>query len=190
VEKTNIGSQIFIYPMAVAIVGVMVEEKPNFMTLAWLTRVNVDPPLLGIAINKTHYTASGIRQRKAFSINFPSEGMIEKTDFVGIASGRDTDKSTLFDVFWGETKSAPMIRECPLCLDCRLYGIYDFPKNDLFVGEIVAAYTEERYLTEGKPDIRKMKPVLLTMPDNNYWGVGDWIAGAWSVGKPLVQEKG
>lgn len=182
-EKVNLGSQVFVYPMAVAIVGVMVEERPNFMTLAWLTRVNVDPPLLGVAINKTHYTASGIRQKKSFSINFPSENMVEKTDFVGIISGRNRDKSSLFDVFWGETKTAPMIRECPLCIECRLYAIHEFPTNDLFVGEVTAAYTEERYLTEGNPDVRKMKPLLLTMPDNNYWGVGNRIAGAWNAGK-------
>lgn len=189
-DKTNLGSQVFIYPMPVAIVGVMVGDRPNFMTLAWLSRVNVEPPLIGVAVNKAHHTASGIRQNKCFSVNFPTQEMVEKTDFVGIASGKKVDKSSLFDLFFGELKVAPMIRECPLCLECRLYDIHEFPGNHLFVGEIVASYTEERYLTDGRLDVTKMKPLLLTMPDNSYWGVGDRIAGAWEAGKSLLAKTG
>jgi flavin reductase (DIM6/NTAB) family NADH-FMN oxidoreductase RutF len=176
--------------MPVVIVGVMVEEKANFMTLAWLSRVNLDPPLLGVAINKTHYTAQGIRQSNSFSINFPDQDLLEKTDFVGIASGRKIDKADLFKVFFGKTGATPMISECPLSLECRLYDIHEFPNNDFFIGEIVESYTEERFLTDGKLDITKMKPFLLTMPDNSYWGVGDRLAEAWEAGKPLIKEKG
>lgn len=188
-DKISLGSQIFTYPMPVAIVGVTVEEKPNFMTLAWLSRVNVDPPLIGVAINKAHYTAKGIRQNSSFSVNFPSRDMVDKTDFVGITSGRKFDKTALFNVFFGEIKTAPMIKECPLSIECSLYDIHEFPNNDFFIGEVVASYTEEMYLTNGKPDIAKMKPILLTMPDNNYWGVGDRIAGAWDVGKSLLRQR-
>jgi len=55
----------------------------------------------------------------------------------------------------------------------------------LFIGEIVGAYTEERFLTDGKPDIRKMKPLVLTMPDNQYWTVGEYAGQAWGEGKKL-----
>lgn len=189
-EKTTLGSQVFIYPMPVAIVGVMVEEKPNFMTLAWLSRVNVDPPLIGVAINKTHYTAQGIRQTNSFSVNFPGQELVEKTDFVGIASGKKIDKAKVFNVFFGKMGTTPMIKECPLCLECRLYDVHEFPNNDFFIGEIVESYTEEAFLTDGKPDITKMKPFLLTMPDNSYWSVGERIAGAWEAGKSLLKEKG
>lgn len=188
-DKANLGSQIFIYPMPVAIVGVLVDGKPNFMTLAWLTRVNLDPPLIGIVVNKTHHTAQGIRQTNSFSVNFPGRELVEKTDFVGMASGRNVDKSALFDVFFGKIKTAPLIEQCPLCLECRLYGIHEFPSNDLFIGEIVESYTEERFLTDGKLDVEKMKPFLLTMPDNSYWAVGERVAGAWEAGKALSREK-
>jgi flavin reductase (DIM6/NTAB) family NADH-FMN oxidoreductase RutF len=189
-DKIDLGPQIFMYPMPVAIVGTMVEEKPNFMTVAWLSRVNLDPPLMGVAISKTHFTALGIRQSNSFSVNFPSRDSVEKTDFVGMASGRKIDKASVFELFFGKLKTVPMIRECPLSLECRLYSTCEFPNNDLFVGEVVASYTEERFLTDGKPDITKIRPFLLTMPDNNYWSLGERIAGAWEAGKPLLKDKG
>ena len=38
-------------------------------------------------------------------------------------------------------------------------------------------------LRAGKPDITKMKPFTLTMPDNRYWSVGRCVGKAWSIGK-------
>ena len=66
-----------------------------------------------------------------------------------------------------------MISECPLSLECRLVNTVDNPTNNFYIGEIVASYTEEKYLTDGHPDIKKINPLLLTMPDNRYWGIGE-----------------
>ena len=62
---------------------------------------------------------------------------------------------------------------------------YFKPTNSFFIGEIVASYSEEQFLTNGAPDIKKVKPFLLTMPDNRYWSVGDNIGRAWSDGKSI-----
>ena len=45
--------------------------------------------------------------------------------------------------------------------------------------------TEERFLTDGKPDVKKINPFTLTMPDNHYWRVGETAGRAWSAGKKL-----
>jgi hypothetical protein len=63
----------------------------------------------------------------------------------------------------------------------------NYPTNEFFIGEIVESYTEERYLSDGKPDIKKINPLLLTMPDNRYWTVGDLAGNAWSIGKRLKE---
>jgi hypothetical protein len=41
----------------------------------------------------------------------------------------------------------------------------------------------EQYLTNGLPDISKIKPIIFTMHDNNYWQVGGHLGGAWNIGK-------
>jgi len=184
-KKVNIGTNAFLYPMPVTLVGSLVEGRPNFMAVAWVSRVNSMPPILGAAINQRHHTPQGIQENQSFSVNIPSLELMEKTDYCGLVSGREQDKSDLFEIFYGELKTAPMIQECPLCLECKLLQVVPLPTNSLYLGEIVGAYSEERYLTDGKPDIRKMNPFVLTMPDNRYWKVGDPAGSAWTIGKNL-----
>lgn len=188
-EKVTIGKNVVPYPMPVTLVGANVRERANFLAVAWLSRVNNKPPLVGLALNKAHYTLEGIRENKTFSVNLPGADLVEKTDYCGIVSGREADKSSLFSIFYGELKTAPMIRECPLCVECKLFDIIELPANALVLGEIADAYAEEKYLTGGKLDIRKMNPILLTMPDSTYWGLGEAVAKAWNVGKKLEAKR-
>jgi flavin reductase (DIM6/NTAB) family NADH-FMN oxidoreductase RutF len=182
-EKIKLDKNSFLFPMPMVLVGAVVDGRANFMAVGWVSRVNFDPPMMAVALGKFHYTNTGIHKNKAFSVNIPGIALMEKVDYCGIVSGEKTDKSKIFDIFYGELPAAPMIRECPLSLECRLVNTVDLPTNSLFIGEIVGAYSEKRYLTEGKPDIRKISPFTLTMPDNNYWKIGENAGKAWSVGK-------
>jgi len=185
--KIPVGPHVFLYPMPVVLVGATVGGRPNFMTCAWVTRVNAQPPMIAVALNRVHHTPVGIRENRSFSVNVPSADLLEKTDCYGLVSGRDADKGRLFSVFYGETGTAPLIGECPLSLECRLVEVHEYPTNALFTGEILAAFSEERFLSDGKPDIRLINPITLTMPDNRYWAVGQNLGRAWSDGQELAR---
>lgn len=187
-EKTNLGKNSFIYPMPVTLLGTGHREKTNFMALGWLSRANGNPPLLVAGVNKAHLTTQLVKENKAFSINYPAEDMIKEVDYCGLVSGRKEDKSQLFTVEYGELENAPLIEECPLCLECKLVDVYEMPTHNLFVGEIVASYADERILTDGKPDMGKLNPLLLTMPDNHYWTVKEKVGKAWNVGRGLKKD--
>jgi flavin reductase (DIM6/NTAB) family NADH-FMN oxidoreductase RutF len=183
--KISAGRNVFMYPMPVTLLGTLVDGKPDFMALGWVTRVNANPPTIGCGVGRHHHSVRGIEENQTFSINFPSVGMMEKTDYCGLVSGQDADKAAIFDVYYGELKTAPMISECPLSIECQLQSTVENPTNNFYIGEIIASYTEEKYLTDGIPDIKKINPLLLTMPDNRYWRVGDCAGDAWSIGKTL-----
>lgn len=184
-NKISVEANTYVYPNPVTLVGAEVEGRVNFMALGWVSRVNAKPPLVGIGVNRLHFTAKGIRETKTFSINYPSADMIEVADYCGVVSGKKVDKSDILDFFYGYLKTAPMIKQATLCMECKLIDTVELPTNYFFIGEIVASYTEEQYLTDGKPDIKKMNPLLLTMPDNRYWTIGDYVGKAWSIGKNL-----
>lgn len=187
-DKIDIGNNGFVYPMPIALLGTNIEDKANFMALGWVMRASMNPPLLTVSVNKNHLTNKAIRENKTFSVNFPSVDLLDVTDYCGLVSGKRTDKSDLFEIYYGNLKSAPMIKECPLSLECKLDDIYEMPTSTLFIGEIVSTYTEERYLTDDKPDIKKINPAVLTMPDNNYWSIGENIAKAWGIGKNFKKD--
>ena len=189
-EKTALGANIFLYPMPVTLLGTIVQGRVNFMTLGWVTRVNASPPMLAVAVNKSHATPEGIREQGTFSVNIPHAGLKERVDYCGLFSGVSTDKSGIFEIFYGKTGTAPLIAECPLCIECRLSGSVELETNTLFIGEIVESFSEERYLTGGHPDITKMDPLLLTMPDNGFWRVGERAGTAWSDGRNYIAREG
>jgi len=186
-EKQQIGNNFFI-PMPVVLVGTQVKGKANFMTVGWCARANANPPMILCGIGNHHYTPKGIMETKTFSVNIPSSGLLEKTDYCGLVSGDTADKSQVFDVFYGSLKTAPMIKECPVSLECRLVQTVPLPTNSLYIGEIAGAYADGRVIKDNKPDFSAIDPLFLTMPDNRYWTLGKYAGDAWSAGKKLVQQ--
>lgn len=183
--KTNISDNIFAFvPITTqTILGSHVQGKANFMALGWVTRCNFKPPMVAISVNESNQTSAGILDNGEFSINVPSRDMVAITDYTGLVSAKKIDKSRLFNIFYGELKTAPLIEECPMNVECRVVEKVQLPTNHLFVGEVVGVYVEESLLTDGHPDPEKIKPFVLSMPDNRFWGLGDCVGRAWHEGK-------
>ncbi len=179
--KISLGAKNGLYPMPTTIVGAMVNGKPNYIAIAHVGIM--DHGNISLGMNKAHYTNAGIKANKTFSVNIPSVDMIKETDYCGLASGKNTDKSQVFEAFYGSLKTAPMIQKCPLNMECRLVQTVDFPHHDVFIGEIVETYCDETILTNSTIDLTKLRPFLFTMWDSGYWEVGKKIAKAWSIGK-------
>ncbi len=184
-EKRTIKKDLFCLPWTLTILGTHYEGRVNFMALDWLTRVNYQPPMLGICVNKVHASNAAIRDTGEFSVNIPSTDMVEITDYTGLVSGKRVDKSGLFDVFYGELMAAPMIKTCPLSMECKVVQAVELPTNTFFVGEIINIYSEDQFLTDGEPDVKKINPFVLTMLYNRFWSIGECIGKAWNAGKAI-----
>ncbi len=134
-SKVEIGSDRIYYPMPCSLVGANVAGKANYLTVAWFSMVNPEPAYLAVAMNKAHYTNSGIKANGTFSVNIPSSDMAEKTDYCGMVSGRKFDKAAIFETFYGKLETAPMIKEFPFNVECRLVQTVDLPAEELFSGK-------------------------------------------------------
>jgi flavin reductase (DIM6/NTAB) family NADH-FMN oxidoreductase RutF len=181
---------LFCLPWTQTILGTHLEGRVNYMALDWLTRVNFKPAMLGICVNKGNASHGALVETGEFSINIPSADMVSITDYTGLVSGKRTDKSGLFEVFYGDLAAAPMIQECPLNIECRVTQNVDLPTNSFFIAEIVNIFCDENFMTASKPDVAKIKPFLLTMPDNRFWAIGDCIGKAWHEGKGFRSNEG
>ncbi|MDD2851922.1 MAG: flavin reductase family protein [Desulfuromonadaceae bacterium] len=182
--KIMIGNQNVLYPTPVTIVGALVNGKANFLNVAHVGILNAGAPhLISLSMYKGHYTNIGIREQKTFSVNILSQDQMVEMDYVGMVSGGNTDKSDVFETFYGAIKTAPIIRNCPLSMECRLVDIYELKTHEVFIGEVVATYADEAVLTDGNVDMAKVKPLLFDMNSMQYWSLGQAVGKCWNVGK-------
>ncbi len=182
-KKIKTGWKLPPLCLPVALLGANVSGKPNFFTIAWFNMLQENPPLIAASMGKTYHTRQGIRENNTFSLNIPSTHMARIVDYCGLHSGKEVDKSRLFDVFYGELKTAPMVSECGLNIECRLVDSKKLDTMDLIIGKIVQVYCEEKYLSDNKPDYKKIDPLLFFMPEGPYLEAGNFVAKAFDVGK-------
>jgi len=181
--KKEIKRGCHLYPMPIVIVGAQKDGRANFMTAAFCGMFNIKPPIVGLGLNKAHFTMAGINENSTFSINLPSTSMVKVTDYCGLVSGHKHDKSGLFKVFYGKLGNAPMVEDCPLTMECKLLHNLDFGTDGAIFGEIVASYCDDEYMNGVLPDIEKLDPIIFSMSDNSYWNMGKRIGQAWNIGK-------
>jgi flavin reductase (DIM6/NTAB) family NADH-FMN oxidoreductase RutF len=186
--KKRLGRRMPSLTLPVCILGSNYEGKANFCTVAWFTMIDDEPPTIGLLLGKKRRTVDGIKQNRTFSVNLPSTKLAAKTDFVGLYSGYNEDKSEVFRVSYGELGNAPLVDECPMSLECKLKDIIEFEGTDLLVGEVVEVHVDEDCMTNGKPDIDKIDPLLYSMPGGPYVGKGEKVADAFKIGRTLKRK--
>ena len=172
--------------MPTTLVGALVNGKPNYLAIAHVGIMELSSVSLGM--NKSHYTNQGIKENKTFSINIPSARLVKETDYCGLTSGKNENKAELFTTFYGALKTAPMIEQCSINMECELIKTVDFPNHDIFIGRITETYCDDNVLTEGTVDFAKVQPILFVMNDQSYWRIGDKLAKAWTTGKELTNR--
>jgi len=186
-KQVKIDNNVFI-PMPVILVGSLLRDKANFMAAGWVSRVNANPPWIGVGINRSHATPDAVIANEGFSVCFPRRADIVKTDYCGMVSGAKVDKSPLFNVFYGGIKTAPLIAEASLNLACTLVETVSGPSNFFFIGEIKEAYAAEPCLEGGRISPTKADYLILTMPDNTYWSLGEEAGRAWEASRELMKK--
>ena len=134
--KKELGAKNYLYPLPTTIVGAMVNGKPNYITIAHVGIMDMTSVSLGM--NKSHYINAGIKFNGTFSVNIPSVKRVKEADYCGLFSGKIKDKTTLFKTFYGKLKTAPMIEECTVNMECALIKTVDFPNHDVFIGTVFA----------------------------------------------------
>ena len=187
-NKIRKGPQTWLYPMPALLIGATVKGRPNFMTAAWGNIANAEPPMVCVAVRRSRYTRGGIEVGDGFSVNVPSTSQAREVDFCGIESGSKVDKVERcgFTVFYGENKSAPLIEECPVNLECVVQHIVELGTHSLVIADITETHISEDCMSGDTVDVTKVDPlVYVTSPARTYAHVGEAVGEAFSVGLSL-----
>lgn len=184
--KKSIGAKTFALPSPVWVVGTYGEDDdPNIMTAAWGGICCSDPPCVTVSLQKPRATYENIMKRKAFTISIPSSHQVAEADYVGIVSGKDTNKFAMtgLTAVKSERVDAPFVGEFPLILECRLFQTVDLGMHTQFIGEIIDVKADYDVLDEkGVPALEKVSPFVFSASDREYYEIGSQIGKAFSIG--------
>jgi flavin reductase (DIM6/NTAB) family NADH-FMN oxidoreductase RutF len=187
--KKSLGAKTIAYPTPVFAVGTYdADGKPNIMTAAWAGICSSKPASISVALRSATYSHGSIFERKAFTISIPSEQYAKETDYIGIASGKNTDKfeTAKLTAVKSDLVDAPYVKEFPVILECKLLHVLDLGLHTQFIGEILDVKADESVLAEnGFPDIKKVNPLIFAPGSRTYYGIGEFVGKAFSIGKEI-----
>ena len=158
------NSKYLLHPMNATLITTKTPDgQNNVATVAWITPVSVNPPLLTMSLRKDRFTYKIIQDTGEFVVNIPTFDMAEKVLKAGRMTGKNIDKFAELPLTPRKAKlvKPPLIEECVAHLECTLWKTFEAGDHDLIVGEIVAASVMEGYFTHTW-DITKYRPVQHT----------------------------
>ena len=191
--KRSLGPLPLLYPEPVLLVGTYDRDgKANVMAAAWGGICSSEPLSLMVAVRPERWTHDALLERKAFTVSIASESITAAADFMGIASGRRYDKFAMagLTAVKAEKVDAPYVGECPVVLECALSQTVKLGVHTMMIGEILDVKADEDCLdpTGKHPDIAKVAPLIYDSGARAYYGIGKFVAPAFSVGKALLKD--
>ena len=167
-----------LFPLPVMLISCADKKgSKNLITLAWVSKVCAEPPMLAIAVRSSRYSYQMIKETGEFVVNVPTEPIMRQVDFCGNKSGKDMDKfkETGLTPESASKVKAPIVKECPANFECKVRQSVHLGSHDLFVGEVVAVTIDKSILdAQGKIDYAKAKPIVYAAP--GYWSLAKQIA--------------
>ena len=190
--KISLPPQAFMFIRPILLAGTNVGIKPNFMAVGSGMVLSSDPPMVEVPIRFRQLTLSGVLENRTFSINLPSVDNVKELDYCGMVSGRDTDKveDCGFTVFYGKLGTAPMIEQFPVNLECRLLHMLSSNIHAIVIGQIEATYVSEEYMTDGKPDAKKINPLVWFAERGEYLALGQTVGKSRGTGNEIKRIVG
>lgn len=185
--KKSIGAKSIIYPTPVFIVGTYDKEgRPNIMTAAWGGICCSSPPCISVSLRKATYTYNNLMEQKAFTVSIPSVNYVKEADYAGIYSRHDEDKfaSTGLTPVKSDLVNAPYVSEFPFILECKVIHVIEIGLHTQFIGEVLDIKVDEDCMGEkGLLDIDKIKPFLFAPDRKRYYGIGEFLGHAFTIGR-------
>lgn len=163
----------FVYPVPAVLVSCGDDSVSNVLTVAWTGTICTDPAMTYISVRKERYSYDIIKRTGEFVINLTNEDLAYATDFAGVKSGKNIDKFKELNLtkIKASKISAPMIKESPVNIECKVKEIKELGSHYMFLAEVVAINVDPKYIDEnGKFDMEKCK--LMAYSHGEYFSLG------------------
>lgn len=173
-EKISIKPSLLLAPVPAVLISLSGSDKTsNILTVAWAGIVCSNPPVVSISVRPTRYSYKMLTETGEFVINIPTSLQVKQLDYCGVVSGSEVDKfeACSFTKVVGSKVKAPMIKECPINLECKVFDKKELGSHTMFLAEIVDVHVAASLMTEtGRLALEKAK--LTCYVHGHYYSVG------------------
>ncbi|WP_368191561.1 flavin reductase family protein [Blautia sp. 1033sp1_1033st1_G9_1033SCRN_220408] len=181
-----------LYPLPAVMVSVTDGQgNDNIITVAWTGTICTNPPMVYISVRPSRYSYEMLKKTGEFVINLTTEELAFATDYCGVRSGRDVDKFKEAHLTKEPAQfvKAPMIKESPVSIECRVTEVRELGSHHMFLAEVLAVHAQQEYIDKNnKFQLNKAKPIVYS--HGEYLGTGKSLGTfGYSVKKRKKQEK-
>lgn len=166
-----------VYPLPAVMVSVRdLKGKDNIITVAWTGTICTNPPMAYISVRPERYSYDMLKESGSFVINLTTRDLVWATDYCGVTSGRDVDKFEKCHLTKEEATQidAPMIKESPVNIECKVRKIEELGSHHLFLADVVAVHADEAYMDEtGRFMLEKANPIAYS--HGKYYELGEQL---------------
>lgn len=163
-----------LYPLPAVMVSVTDGKgQDDIITVAWTGTICTNPPMVYISVRPSRFSHHMLMETGEFVINLTTEKLTRATDYCGVRSGRDVDKfkETGLTREKAEFVKAPMIKESPVSIECRVTEVKKLGSHDMFLAEVLAVHADEEYMDENNRfDLNRARPMVYS--HGEYLGIG------------------
>lgn len=190
-SKISWNPATLLSPVPVVLVSCGTPDKPNAITVAWTGIVNSHPAMTYVSLRSERHSHKLISESQEFVINLVTRDLVRRTDQCGVYSGKNCDKFKKFNLTAEEAfnVSAPLIKESPISIECKVEKIIPLGTHDMFLAKIVSVDVDESLINEnGKLMLNKAK--LVAYSHGDYLELGKKIGSfGYSVKKKHNKDK-
>jgi flavin reductase (DIM6/NTAB) family NADH-FMN oxidoreductase RutF len=179
------GTMIYPLPAILVSCGNTVEDY-NLLTVSWVGTICSNPPMCYISVRCERHSYPIIKKNGEFVLNLTTEEMAYATDWCGVRSGKDYNKFTEMKLTPAKATSveAPIVKESPLNIECRVKEIMALGSHDMFIADVVAIQADEKFIDAKTGQFDMKAAHLIAYSHGHYYKLGEEIGKfGWSVQK-------
>ncbi len=180
-SRRSIEPGTHLYPVPAVMVSCAVDAGvPNIITIAWTGVVSSQPPAVGVGVRPSRHSYDLIRESGEFVVNLPDDHLLAELDYCGVVSGREVDKfeATGLTAAAPEVlQSAPLIKECPMSLECKVIKRVSLESHDYFIGRVVRTHVARQWARDDQAPV-PIPEEMISYARGTYY----------SLGRPMAEQ--
>lgn len=175
--KEILRDELLLYPCPVLLITSKFGDKENVFTVSWSGIACSHPEYITISVKPTRYSYDLICNSGFFTANIINEDLLEVADYCGTFSGENHDKFKECNLtkISGKKIDVPLIKECPINIECKVENVLKLGSHHLIVARVVEKYIDGHICKTNLHEY--LNPISYFRP--NYYSLNKKILGVY-----------